>query len=112
MVKTQTRVEKLDPEDPQRLNLRANKRAKKTEQFRIRLKANPPAESVDKFLRTATPADVRKFGYGFTERAEDAWRFASMKQAEAKILILLRHFGGDPSHVSLLARRMESEVTA
>lgn len=39
------------------------------------------------------PQDVKKHGYSFSDSAEEAWLFASRKQAGQKAKVLKRHFG-------------------
>lgn len=40
-----------------------------------------------------TPKEVAKRGYSFSHDAEDAWLFASRKQADQKAKVVKRHFG-------------------
>lgn len=62
-----------------------------------------------KFLKgPPVPKEVRRFGYYFTEKEDEAWPFPSRKQAENKERIIYIHMGkgaGDAKCCTAAARR-------
>jgi hypothetical protein len=59
----------------------------------ILLVANKHSPIAGQYLKgPRTPAQVKRYGYGFTNNKALAWNFPSQKQAESKARIVARHW--------------------